>query len=310
MSFYINMVKINGFRAYVAEKTIANKLIAPPYDVLDSAEARLMAKDNEVSFLHCNKPEIDLDENVDVYSDIVYETGRKNLESFIEKGWLVRENEEIVYVYAITMNSTTQYGIVAAASIDDYEQKLIKKHELTRKKKEEDRTKLTDVQQANVGPVFLTYRNSNRIDFIVQTITSNETFIDVVTDDSVRHTLWKCSVEQTHEIVEAFANIPATYIADGHHRAASAYNVCKLRRDRAIASGTVVNPNDDCNFFLAIHFPDNQLKIMDYNRVLKDLAGNTPDQFLDKVKENFELFELKSLNPSRKHEFSLYINHQ
>ncbi|OMJ87359.1 hypothetical protein SteCoe_10955 [Stentor coeruleus] len=302
------MVKISAFRGYVVDQSLAQRLIAPPYDVLDSAEARVMAEGNEYSFLHCNKPEIDLAVDVDVYSDIVYETGRKNLMSFIEKNWLVHESQPIVYIYAITMNGRTQYGVVAAASVDDYENKLIKKHELTRKKKEEDRTKLTDIQGANVGPVFLTYRNCDRIDAITQVVTSKGAFVDVVTDDQVRHTFWKCSVEETHEIVDAFANIPCTYIADGHHRAASAYNVCKLRRQRALDKGVVVDPNDDCNFFLAIHFPDNQLKIMDYNRVLKDLNGNSPDEFLGKLAENFEIFDIESPNPKQKHEFSLFLN--
>ena len=183
------MVKISAFKGFVAERSIAQRLIAPPYDVLDSSEARIMAEGNEYSFLHCNKPEIDLPEDVDVYSDIVYQTGRKNLLDFIDKRWLIQEAQPIIYVYAITMNSRTQYGIVAAASIDDYENGLIKKHELTRKKKEEDRTKLTDIQGANVGPVFLTYRNCDRVDAITHIVTSNAAFIDVVAVDQVRHTL-------------------------------------------------------------------------------------------------------------------------
>ena len=304
------MVKISAFKGYVAEKSMAQTLIAPPYDVLDSVEARAMASGNPSSFLHCNKPEIDLPEDVDLYSDLVYETGRKNLFEFISKGWLVRESEEIIYIYAITMNSRTQYGIVAAASLDDYEQGLIKKHELTRKKKEEDRTRLTDTQGANVGPVFLTYRNCDRVDAITQIVTSNAGFIDVTTDDQVRHTLWKCSREESAELVDAFANIPCTYIADGHHRAASAYNVGKLRKARALANNTEIHDSDDFNFFLAIHFPDNQLKIMDYNRVLKNLAGNSCEEFLEKLRENFEIFEVTDPRPQRRHEFSLYLNNQ
>ena len=302
------MVKIKAFRGYVALQSLADKLIAPPYDVLDTTEARLMAAGNPHSFLHCNKPEIDLPEDTDLYSDIVYETGRANLKSFIASGWLVQEPESIIYIYAITMNSRTQYGIMAAASVSDYEHKLIKKHELTRKKKEEDRTKLTDIQGANVGPVFLTYRNCDRVDAITQIVTSRASFIDVVTDDHVRHTLWKCSHEETHELVQAFNDINCTYIADGHHRAASAYNVCKLRKQRAESAGQVISDDDDCNFFLAIHFPDNQLRIMDYNRVLKDLNGLSHEEFLDKVKENFEVFDLQDPRPKAKHEFSLYLD--
>ena len=306
----IKMVKIKAFRGFVAERSIAQKLIAPPYDVLDSAEARKMSEGNEHSFLHCNKPEIDLPVDTDVYSDIVYETGRRNLQSFVEKKWLVQEDPPIIYIYAITMNSRTQYGILAVASVDDYENNRIKKHELTRKKKEEDRTKLTDIQGANAGPVFLTYRMSDRVDAIVQIVTSRGSFIDTVTEDGVRHTLWKCSHEESNEIVDAFGNIPCTYIADGHHRAASAYNVCKLRRQRAIDAGKEVHPDDDCNFFLALHFPDYQLQIMDYNRVIKDLNGLSTQVFIEKLRENFEIFEVNNPRPANKHEFSLYIDNR
>jgi uncharacterized protein (DUF1015 family) len=302
------MVRISAFRGFVAAKELAQRLIAPPYDVLDSSEARAMAAGNPYSFLHCNKPEIDLAEDVDLYSPQVYETGRRNLLSFIDQRWLVQEPEPIVYIYAITMNARTQYGVVAAASVEDYENKLIKRHELTRKKKEEDRTRLTDVQGANVGPVFLTYRNCDRIDAITQVVTSSGAFIDVTTDDGVRHSLWKCSREETTELVSAFSNIPCTYIADGHHRAASAYNVCKLRKERAEKAGLSVDPSDDCNFFLAIHFPDNQLRIMDYNRVLKDLNGRTSEQFLQQLGENFELFEVNDPRPAEKHCFSLFLD--
>jgi uncharacterized protein (DUF1015 family) len=302
------MVRIRAFRGFVANKIIAGKLLAPPYDVLDSKEARLMAIGNEYSFLHCNKPEIDLAEDVDVYSDIVYQTGRKNLLDFIDKGYLIKEAQNIVYIYAITMSSRTQYGVVAASSIQDYEENVIKKHELTRKKKEEDRTKLTDIQGANVGPVFLTYRNCDRIDSITRIVTSQGAFIDVVTDDHIRHTLWKCSHEESVEFVDAFSNILCTYIADGHHRAASAYNVCKSRKQKAIEAGNEITADDDCNYFLSILFPDNQLKILEYNRLFKDLNGNTPEQFLEKVRVSFEIFEITDPRPQKKHEFSLYLD--
>jgi uncharacterized protein (DUF1015 family) len=244
----------------------------------------------------------------DLYSDIVYETGRSNLQSFISSGWLVQETDPITYIYAITMNARTQYGVMAAASVSDYESKLIKKHELTRKKKEEDRTKLTDIQGANVGPVFLTYRNCDRVDAITQIVTSKGSFIDVVTDDMVRHTLWKCSVEESNELINAFSDIPCTYIADGHHRAASAYNVGKIRKARAEAAGKIIEEDDDCNFFLAIHFPDNQLRIMDYNRVIKDLNGLNSQEFVDRLKEHFEVFDIEDPRPKEKHQFSLFVD--
>lgn len=313
------MVKIKAFNGFVANQSVVDKLIAPPYDVLDSDEARVMADGNPHSFLHCNKPEIDLPVDIDVYSDAVYEKGLENLKLFVENRWIEREADPLIYIYAVSMDGRTQFGVVAGASVEDYENNVIKKHELTRKKKEEDRTKLTDIQGANTGPVFLTYIAQPEIDALVNNVTSRSPFNDVTTNDGVRHTLWKCSVEESKEFVNLFAEIPQTYIADGHHRSASAYNVGKLRKERAQnQSGgkkkkgkkgkqqTEVDP--DYNYFLALHFPHNQLKIFDYNRVIKDLNGHTPEQFLTALRENFELYEVSERKPPAKHHFSLYLN--
>lgn len=181
------MVKVATIQGYLPAVPLAQRLIAPPYDVLDTEEAKVMATGNPQSFLHVNKPEIDLPAETDPYADIVYETGRINLQAFITNGWLVHDEIPRLYVYAVTMTGRTQYGIVGGASVDDYSNNLIKKHELTRKKKEEDRTKLTNVQSANVGPVFLTYRAQGEIDAIVNGVVARPAHIDVMTDDQVRH---------------------------------------------------------------------------------------------------------------------------
>mmetsp|Transcript_12924 Transcript_12924/g.13026 ORF Transcript_12924/g.13026 Transcript_12924/m.13026 type:complete len:581 (+) Transcript_12924:280-2022(+) len=206
------------------------------------------------------------------------------------------------------MNGRIQYGILAGASVDDYENGRIKRHELTRKKKEEDRTKLTDIQGANVGPVFLTYPASEEIDSVVSSVIARNAFVDVTTDDGIRHTLWKCTSEESAVIVNCFENIPFTYIADGHHRSASAFNVGKLRQQRARAAGQEITGNEDFNYFMALHYPHNQLKIFDYNRVLRDLNGLTPEQFLTALSENFDILEISERAPPAKHHYSLYLN--
>lgn len=181
------MVKLATIQGFLPAVPLAQRLIAPPYDVLDTEEARVMAADNPQSFLHVNKPEIDLAPETDPYSAIVYETGRTNLQAFIANGWLVHDDLSRIYIYAVTMNGRTQYGVVGGASVDDYAANKVKKHELTRKKKEEDRTRLTDTQSANVGPVFLTYRAQANIDALVSAVVARNAHIDVVTDDQVRH---------------------------------------------------------------------------------------------------------------------------
>lgn len=181
------MVKLATIQGYLPAVPLAQKLIAPPYDVLDTEEARAMASGNPQSFLHVNKPEIDLSPETDPYADIVYETGKANLQMFISNGWLIHDDISRVYVYAVTMSGRTQYGVVGGASVEDYATNKIKKHELTRKKKEEDRTRLTNTQSANVGPVFLTYRAQTNIDALVSTVIARPAHIDVVTDDQVGH---------------------------------------------------------------------------------------------------------------------------
>lgn len=302
------MVKIQAFRGYVAAQALASRLISPAYDVLNSEEARHMSQDNEYSFLHVNKPEIDLPPSTDLYSDTVYQKERENLVKFIENQWLLQEAESLLYIYATTLTGQTQYGIVACSSVEDYTNNRIKKHELTRKKKEADRTKLTDVQGANAGPVFLTYPADDRVDSIVQIVTSRGPWIDVEADDGVRHSLWKMNVAESGEIVQAFEGVAHTYIADGHHRAASAFNVGVLRKELCVSSGQQPAGTEDFNFFLSILYPHNQLRIFDYNRVLKGLNGKSPEQFIEELKESFELYEVETPEPPAKHHFSLFLS--
>lgn len=266
------MVKVRQFQGYLADQPNVLKILSPEYDVVNTEEAREIAGTNEMCFLHVNKPEIDLPVGTSGYDKSVYEKGLENLELFKKAGYLKQDDHSRMYIYKQKMGEQSQFGIVALASIEDYENGLIKRHELTIKKKEEDRTKLTDIQNANIGPVFLTFRDGEAIEKkIMEIVVTTEPYSDVVTDDGVGHTLWKCSPEDSTFFSEEFAQIPHVYIADGHHRAASAYNVGKMRRDKAIAAGQEVTGEEPFNFFMAIHYPESNLKIMDYNRVLKTL---------------------------------------
>ena len=303
------MVKVRPLTGFVSKQEIAGKLLAPAYDTLNTEEARAMAAGNEVSFLRVNKPEIDLPAETDPYSEEVYLKGKENLQMFVQKGWLVEEAAPTLYIYGLNMGELQQFGIVAGASVQEYEDNIIKKHELTVKKKEADRTKLTDVQGANVGPVFLAYRAKEDIDAAVNGIIAREPFIDVTLDDQVRHRLWKATPAENTAIVASFETLPELYIADGHHRSASAFNVGKMRKERAAGEG--VTGDEEFNFFLAIFYPHNQLNIMDYNRVLRTFGGDrTADQFLEELKQSFDIIELEDPKPKAKGEFSLYIKKQ
>ncbi|MHC5039177.1 MAG: DUF1015 domain-containing protein, partial [Planctomycetota bacterium] len=263
------MVTVRSFRALrPASAELAAKIASPPYDVIDSDEARQLAQGNEFSFLHVVKPEIDLPLEMDLYADEVYAMGRKNLDRFREKGWLVQDEKPAYYVYRLTWRGRNQTGIIGCASSDDYEAGLIKKHELTRPAKEDDRTRHVDEQNANCGPVFLTYRAEETLGGIASGVTQGAPEFDFTAPDGVRHELWVVDAEETVESIRrAFEKIPATYVADGHHRTASGARVTKLRRDRQ--SGWT--GDEEFNFFLAVHFPHDQLRILDYNRAVADL---------------------------------------
>ncbi len=287
---------------------MADKVAARPYDVLNSEEARKEAEGNPYSLLHITKPEIDLPEGTDEHDPKVYEKAKENFEKFRKEGYLVPDDDEYLYVYAQTMNGKTQYGLVACASVDDYLNGVIKKHELTRKDKEEDRMKHVRVTNANMEPVFFTYRKVDEIDEIINdTVKNNEPEYDFVADDGVGHHFWVIKdKEKINRLVELFEQIPNTYVADGHHRTAAAALVGAEKRRN--------NPNhkgdEEYNYFMAVHFPDNQLTIIDYNRVVKDLNGLSKEEFLNKLAAHFDVEEVgeNEYKPSKLHEFSMYLD--
>ncbi|MFO8128575.1 MAG: DUF1015 family protein [Bacteroidales bacterium] len=302
------MAVLKAFKGLRPGKEIAKDLASRPYDVLNSEEAREEAKGNEKSLLHIIKPEIDLPEGTDIHSRPVYEKAAENFRKFREKGWLVEDPDDYLYIYAQTMNGKTQYGIVGCASVDDYLNGVIRKHELTRPDKEEDRMKHVRVNNANMEPVFFSYPAVKEIDDIVAgVVESQEPEYDFVAGDGVGHHFWAIRDKETiNRITGLFEKIPHTYVADGHHRTAAAALVGKEKREK--------NPkhtgNEEYNFFLAVHFPHDQLTIIDYNRVVKDLNGLSNEGFLEKLKKVFDI-ERKGSNiykPSQLHEFSMYLD--
>ncbi len=297
------MSDVRPFRALRPRPDLAARVAAPPYDVVNSEEAREMANGNDVSFLHINKPEIDLGPDVSLYDDRVYAKGVANLRRFIAEGVFVREAEPRFYVYQQRMGDHVQAGIVGAASCQEYADGLIKRHEFTRKDKEDDRTRHTHELNANAGPVFLTYRQRAEIDAIVDGIRKGEPLYDIVTDDGIGHTVWLVSPGETVALQQALRAVPALYVADGHHRAASAARVGLERR----ASNPRHRGDEPYNYFLAVLFPHDQLRIMDYNRVVRDLNGLTPESFLAAVGKTFTVTPTPEPRPDAVHRFGMYL---
>ena len=301
------MAVLKAFKGLRPPEALARAVASRPYDVLNSDEARQEAEGNEHSLLHIIKPEIDLDPEVDVHAPEVYEKAKDNFQKFQDKGWLVQDDEAYLYIYGQTMWGKTQYGLVGCASVDDYLNNVIKKHELTRPDKEEDRMKHVRINNANVEPVFFSYPAHAELDGIIKTfVRENAPEYDFVADDGIGHHFWVIRNQQTIDgIIELFEGIPSTYVADGHHRTAAAALVGKEKREH--------NPNhngtEEYNYFLAVHFPDNQLTIIDYNRVVKDLNGMTPVEFLTKLKGAFTIEDKGSeiYKPDALHNFSMYL---
>jgi uncharacterized protein (DUF1015 family) len=299
------MATIRAFVGYRPPQDKVARVASPPYDVINSEEARQMALGNPISFLHINKPEIDLDPSIDLYSNVVYATARKNLERFIAEGTLTPDPAPYLYAYQQTMNGHTQLGLMAAAAVDDYDADRIKKHEKTRKDKEDDRTRHVHETGCNAGPVFLTYRADSRMDGLMKKASSGTPDVDFVADDGIRHVLWvirdKALIEQ---LVITFKAVDPTYVADGHHRAKSGSRVREMRRS--------ANPNhtgdEAYNYFMAVFFPHDQLKILDYNRVVKDLNGLSVEQFMNKVGEKFAIEPATEAKPARVHDFGMYLD--
>ena len=301
------MAKIRPFKGIRPPKEFVAQVVSRPYDVLNSEEAREEAKGNEKSLYHIIKPEIDFPEGTSEYDPKVYEKAAENFQKFQDNGWLVQDEKENYYVYAQTMNGRTQYGLVVCANVDDYMTGKIKKHELTRRDKEEDRMKHVRVNNANIEPVFFAYPDNKQLDDIVAAVIKNEPEYDLVTSDGIGHTFWVISDDAViAQITEAFAKMPYMYIADGHHRSAAAALVGDEKRKN--------NPNhkgdEEYNYFLAVCFPDNQLNIIDYNRVVKDLNGLTEEQFLKALGKNFTVEKKGSeiYKPNKLHNFSLYLS--
>jgi uncharacterized protein (DUF1015 family) len=301
------MAVLKAFKGLRPPADLAERVASRPYDVLNSDEAREEAKENEYSLLHIIKPEIDLDPNIDVHSQPVYDKAKENFEKFQKNGWLVMDDNEYLYIYGQTMWGKTQYGIVGCASVDDYLNNIIKKHELTRPDKEEDRMKHVRINNANLEPVFFSYPAIEEVDDIVKRfILHNVPECDFVAADGIGHHFWVIKDRGIIlSLIELFDQIPFTYVADGHHRTAAAALVGKEKRDK--------NPKhtgkEEYNFFLAVHFPDNQLTIIDYNRVVKDLNGLTAHQFLEELEKNFDVKEkgTEIYKPNKLHNFSMYL---
>ncbi len=300
------MAKVRPFKAVRPAPEFASRVAALPYDVMSSDEAREMVKGNPYSFLHVDKAEIDLPLGTDLYSPVVYEKARDNLYKMVKDGVFIEDKKACYYVYRQIMNGRAQTGVVACASVDDYINNVIKKHELTRADKEEDRCNHVDVCDANTGPIFLTYRARADIAAIVEKYVKTQPVYDFVSD-GVSQTVWVIDGDADIEaITKGFAQTPALYIADGHHRSASAVRVGKKRREQ--------NPSfdgtEEFNFFLSVIFPDDQLYIMDYNRVVLDLNGLTPGEYLARVSEKFDVEPAKRPEGTikEKHTFGMYMN--
>lgn len=300
------MAKVKPFKGLRPPKEFVTQIASRPYDVLNSKEARKEAEGNEKSLYHIIKPEIDFDENCDEHDPKVYERAVENFKLFQEKGWLVQDSDDRYYLYAQTMNGRTQYGFVVAASVDDYMNGRIKKHELTRRDKEEDRMKHVRINNANIEPVFLSFPDDKVLDKIIFEVANTKPEYDFTSEDGFGHHFWSIGDPQMIAAITAeFEKIPALYIADGHHRTAAA----ALVGNELAKANPKHNGTEEYNYFLAVCFPASHLNIIDYNRVVKDLNGMTKDEFLKQIAKNFDVVSKgkEIYRPEKLHNFSLYI---
>ncbi len=300
------MITIAPFNALRPEAQLAKQVASRPYDVLNSKEAKIEAQGNPASFLHITKSEIDLPDDVDIHSQKVYDKAKENLDAFISRNILFRESKPCYYIYQLIMNGKTQTGLVCGSSVNDYENDLIKKHEFTRPEKEQDRINHIKTTGAQTGNVFLAYKNVDAIDTLINDWKNERSPVyDFIADDGIQHSIWAVNDAKTiGRITELFKTlVPVTYIADGHHRAASAAKV------RAALGGE--NSPEGADYFLTTLFPSNQLHIMDYNRLVKDLNGFTDEKFLSRIETNFTIEKTTAaFSPAALHEFGMYLNHQ
>lgn len=302
------MPRVKPFRGIRPPASLVEEVECRPYDVLSSEEARAEAGDNEKSLYHIIKPEINFPEGTSEYDPRVYESGAEQFKKFMDNGWLVQDDEENYYLYAQTMNGKTQYGIVLCAYVEDYMKEVIKKHELTRRDKEEDRMKHVRATNANIEPVFLAYKNCEPLSQLIKKYAAQPPVYDFIAPiDGFRNQFWVIADKEDQALITAsFAKMDSLYIADGHHRSAAAALVGAERAAQ--------NPNntgdEEYNFYMAVCFPEDQLTVLDYNRVVRDLAGMTPAEFLKALERNFVVVDKGTENykPQHLHEFSLYLD--
>ena len=299
------MTIIKPFRALRPSKQTADKVASVPYDVVNAEEAKQAAEGNPLSFLRVTRSEIELDSNIDPYSSIVYQKAKENLQRLISQAPLKVDDSEHFYLYRLEMDGRTQTGIAATFSVDDYDKDVILKHEKTRKVKEDDRTNHIVTTGAQTGPVFLTYKPVKTVDKIVDdTVWNNQPLYDFTSTDGIKHTIWSLPDKFNQSIIDEIGKVKNLYIADGHHRAASASRARKAKQD--------ANPNhtgkEEYNYFLAVLFPADQLKILPYNRIVLDFNGKKKDEFFDEVSERFQIEKTNSTQPEKQKTFGMYID--
>jgi uncharacterized protein (DUF1015 family) len=301
------MAIIKPFKAIRPKKELAKDVASRPYDVLNSEEAKVEAQGNPYSFLHVTKSEIDLPGVTDIHTEVIYNKAKSNLKDMMAKGWLFQEDKACYYIYAQKMWGKTQYGIVGCAAVEDYLNNIIKKHELTRPDKEEDRKVHIRVTDVNAEPVFFAYPDNKELDTIVAKYTTNAAEYDFTLSDGVGHQLWVINNDtDIARIEEIFRkDVPFTYVADGHHRTAAAAHVGEERKEK----NTNHNGKEEYNYFMAVHFPASQLTIIDYNRVIQDLNGLSQAEFIEKLKKSFTVEDkgTTEYKPTKLHNFSMYL---
>ena len=304
------MAIVKGFKGLRPKEDLVEKVASLPYDVMNREEAKEMAKDNDKSFLHIVRSEIDMPEEVNQYDESVYKMAKKNLEKFQEEGILIQDEKPKLYIYRQLMNGRVQTGIVGCTSIDDYMNDIIKKHEFTRPEKEQDRIRNFEYCDANTAPIFLTYRKNDEINMLVnEWIKFHMPVYNYISEDNITHIVWIIDADEVMvRLMELFSDVDYLYIADGHHRSASSVALCRKRRED--------NPNyigdEEFNFFMSVIFPDEDLFIMDYNRVVKDLNGHSKEAFFQKVEEKFTITEIgkEVYKPMAKKTFGMFIDNK
>jgi uncharacterized protein (DUF1015 family) len=294
---------LKPFRALRPSSATAAAVSAVPYDVVSTAEARTLASGNSLSFLHVSRPEIDLPDGTDPYADSVYARAAANFAKLKLDAPLTREDAPSLYAYRLRMDGHEQTGVAGCSSLEEYDRDVVRKHERTRKDKEDDRTRHMVTLKAQTGPVFLTYRDSSEIDDLVEGAKRERPIFDFTAPDGVAHTIWRFNAEPTRRMAVAFESVPLFYIADGHHRAASAARA----RDQLRAANPRPTGTEDYNRFLTVLFPASQVRILPYNRVVKDLGSRSPEQFLDEIRRRFRLRDGAPASPAKKGDVSLYL---